>query len=712
MVSDTVINRVAELRNQIDHHNHLYYILDQIEVPDAEYDRLMQELQGIETEYPDLVTAQSPTQRVGSTPLTAFSEVQHEQPMLSLGNVFTEQDLVDFDRRVRDRLAPAKTDTADKSDDAPESESEGKSEGKSKDKPEQENEAKTEPKKPLLEYVCEPKLDGVAVSLLYRDGKLVRGATRGDGSQGEDITQNVRTISTIPLRLQGDDYPKVLEVRGELFISKGTFESINEKALKQEQKPFVNARNAASGSLRQLDPQVTAKRNLEIYVYAAGWFEQGELADTHFDRLQQLQHWGLRINPEIKKMQGAAECQAYYEDIGSRRDDLPYEIDGVVYKLNAIDQQEQVGFVSRAPRWATAHKFPAQEELTTLLDVEFQVGRTGAITPVARLEPVFVGGVTISNATLHNMDEIKRLDLRIGDSVIVHRAGDVIPKVVQVVKNRRPDDAAEIVMPKHCPVCESEVSQDEEGIVFRCNAGLYCAAQRKESIKHFSSRKALDIQGLGDKIVELFCAIDLLKSIADLYQLKAEQLIELEGFGEKSAHKLITAIEASKQTTLPKFLFGLGIREVGETTAKQLANQFGTLEAIQNADQESLEQTPEIGPIVAAHITHFFQDTHNRTVIEELLTAGVSWPTIEVLAESEGSLSGLIFVVTGKLEQMSRDDAKQKIESLGGKVSGSVSAKTDYLLAGEKAGSKLAKAESLGVKILDEQAFIELADSL
>ncbi|MBV1914234.1 MAG: NAD-dependent DNA ligase LigA [Pseudomonadales bacterium] len=678
MTADSAEKRVAELCQQIDHHNYLYYIRDQIEVPDAEYDRLMQELQDLEHQYPQLITSESPTQRVGSTPLTAFSEVQHEQPMLSLGNVFTEQDLIDFDQRVQDRLGKQDSERSMES----------------------------------LEYVCEPKLDGVAVSLLYRDGKLVRGATRGDGSQGEDITQNVRTISTIPLQLQGDGYPQTLEVRGELFIAKSTFEAINADALKHDQKPFVNPRNAASGSLRQLDPRITAKRNLEIYVYAAGWFEDGELADTHYQRLMQLHQWGLRTNPEIKKVQGVAECQAYYEEIGKKRDDLPYEIDGVVYKLNSIELQDQVGFISRAPRWATAHKFPAQEELTTLLDVEFQVGRTGAITPVARLEPVFVGGVTISNATLHNMDEIKRLDLHIGDSVIVRRAGDVIPKVVQVVKERRPSVTTEITMPDKCPICESEVLRDEEGIIYRCNAGLYCAAQRKESIKHFASRKALDIQGLGDKIVEQLCALDLLQSIADLYQLKSEQLVELEGFGEKSANKLTAAIEASKQTTLPKFIFGLGIREVGETTAKQLANQFGTLDAIQNADQESLEQTPEIGPIVAAHITHFFHDSHNRAVIEGLLAAGIVWPDIEVSVVSEGVFNGLVFVVTGKLEQMSREDAKQKIESLGGKVSGSVSAKTDYLLAGEKAGSKLAKAEALGVKILDEDQFIELANIL
>jgi DNA ligase (NAD+) len=677
MAADSVETRISELRKQIDHHNYLYYILDQIEVPDAEYDRLMRELQELEQQYPTLVTPESPTQRVGSTPLSEFSEVQHEQPMLSLGNVFTEQELMEFDQRLRDRLA----------------------------KPD--SEQSIEP----LEYVCEPKLDGVAVSLLYIGGKLVRGATRGDGFQGEDITQNVRTISTIPLQLQGNDYPGVLEVRGELFISKDSFGSINADALKHERKPFVNPRNAASGSLRQLDPKITAKRNLEIYVYAAGWYEGGELADTHHERLKQLHQWGLRTNPEIKKVCGADQCQTYYEQIGAKRDDLPYEIDGVVYKLNSIKLQEQVGFISRAPRWATAHKFPAQEELTTLLDVEIQVGRTGAITPVARLEPVFVGGVTISNATLHNMDEIKRLDLHIGDRVIVRRAGDVIPKVVQVVTDRRPANATEIKMPNHCPVCQSEVLKDEQGIIFRCNAGLYCAAQRKESIKHFASRKAMDIQGLGDKIVEQLCALGLLESIADLYQLKSEQLIGLDGFGEKSANKLIAAIQASKQTTLPKFIYGLGIREVGETTAKQLANQFGSLEAIQNSDQESLEQTPEIGPIVATHISHFFHDSHNCTVIEALLSAGIVWPSIEVSAVTQGVFSGLVFVVTGKLEQLSREDAKQKIESLGGKVSGSVSAKTDYLLAGEKAGSKLAKAQTLGVKILDEQQFIELADS-
>ena len=688
MPADSVKERIAELRQQIDHHNYLYYIDDQIEIPDAEYDRLMRELQDLEQQYPQLISPESPTQRVGATPLIAFSEVQHQQPMLSLGNVFTEQELIDFDQRVRDRLAP-----------------------KQNTQPEKRSEDEEEPQE-LLEYVCEPKLDGVAVSLLYKGGKLVRGATRGDGSKGEDITQNVRTISTIPLQLHGDGYPELLEVRGELFISKATFESINEDALKQDQKTFVNPRNAASGSLRQLDPKITAKRNLEIYVYAAGWVEGGELADTHHERLKQLHQWGLRTNPEIKKVQGAAECQTYYEKIGAKRDDLPYEIDGVVYKLNSIELQEQVGFISRAPRWATAHKFPAQEELTTLLDVEFQVGRTGAVTPVARLEPVFVGGVTISNATLHNMDEIKRLDLHIGDHVIVRRAGDVIPKVVQVVTDRRPANATEITMPNRCPVCESEVLQDKEGIIFRCNAGLYCAAQRKESIKHFASRKALDIQGLGDKIVEQLCALGLLESIADLYQLKSEQLIGLEKFGQKSANKLIAAIEASKQTTLPKFIFGLGIREVGETTAKQLANQFGSLDEIQKADQDSLEQTPEIGPIVAVHISHFFHDSHNRAVIEALLAAGIVWPKIEVSPVAEGAFNGLVFVVTGKLEQMSREDAKQKIESLDGKVSSSVSVKTDYLLAGEKAGSKLAKAQTLGVKIIDEQQFIELADSL
>jgi DNA ligase (NAD+) len=658
--------RAQALRKEIDAHNYRYYALDEPSVPDAEYDRLMIELRELEAAHPELITADSPTQRVGAAPASAFVQVRHEMPMLSLDNVFSEDELRDFDRRVRDRL-------------------------KSED---------------VIDYACEPKLDGVAMSLLYRDGVLVRGATRGDGSAGEDITQNVRTIPSVPLKLRGSGYPPVLEVRGEVYMPHAGFEAFNERARVSGEKLFVNPRNAAAGSLRQLDARLTAKRPLEFCSYGVGWTEGGELPAGHIETLKKLRDWGFRINPEMRAAHGIDECLEYYRYLLGRRDQLAYDIDGIVFKVDDFALQRTLGFVSRAPRWATAHKFPAQEEITELLDIEFNVGRTGAVTPIARLKPVFVGGVTVSNATLHNADEMDRLDIHVGDTVIVRRAGDVIPQIVQVVVEKRPAGAHRVSVPAQCPICNSPVERVEGEAVARCTGGLVCPAQLKESINHFAMRRAMDVDGLGDKLVEQLVDAGHIKTVADLYRLDLDTLTSLERMGPKSAQNLLDALEKSKRTTLPRFLYALGIREVGEATALGLANYFGELEPVMAADVETLQQVPDVGPIVAAHAVDFFATERNREVIAALCSSGINWPPIEVAARASLPLQGQTWVLTGNLEAMTRDEAKQRLLDLGAKVAGSVSAKTDCVVAGPGAGSKLAKAESLNIRVIDEAEFL------
>lgn len=654
------------LKDQIRHHNYRYHVLDDPEIPDAEYDRLMRELQALEQANPELVTADSPTQRVGDEPVAAFGTVQHQVPMLSLDNAFSVEELRDFHRRVSERL-----ELEDGSD--------------------------------ALVYTAEPKLDGAAVSILYEEGQLVRAATRGDGTTGEDITHNVRTIESVPLRLIGRGHPQVLEVRGEVFMPKAGFEAYNERARAAGEKVFVNPRNAAAGSLRQLDPKLTAERPLDIYVYSVGSVSGAKLPQAHSEILDQLEGWGLKTCPERRVVTGVEGCLDYYEAIGARRDSLAYEIDGVVYKVNSLAQQRELGFVSRAPRWAIAHKFPAQEELTTVEGVEFQVGRTGAVTPVARLKPVFVGGVTVSNATLHNIDELHRKDVRVGDTVTVRRAGDVIPEVVGVVMSRRPKRTRRVQLPKTCPVCGSAVVREEGEAVARCTGGLYCAAQRAEALKHFVSRRALDIEGLGSKLIEQLVAADRIKNPADIFQLEKDELAALERMGEKSAENLVASIESSLSTTLSRFLYSLGIREVGEATAHALANHFGKLESIVAANEEELLAVPDVGPVVASRIRSFFDEPHNRDVIASLQEHGVHWADTEPQKnQADGPLSGKTFVLTGTLSSMTRDEAKQKIQAQGGKVTGSVSKKTDYVVYGEKAGSKLSRAQDLEVETLDE----------
>ena len=663
--SKATIATVEKLREQIRHHNYRYHVLDDPEIPDAEYDRLLRELQALERDHPELVTEDSPTQRVGDTPISAFGTVTHELPMLSLDNAFSEEELREFDRRVRDRL-------------------------------EREDASVT--------YAAEPKLDGAAVSLLYENGILRRGATRGDGTTGEDITHNVRTIEAVPLKLRGTGYPGLLEVRGEVFMPKSGFEAYNAKARESGEKTFVNPRNAAAGSLRQLDPKLTAARPLDMYAYSVGAVDRGELPQKHSEILDQLQEWGLKTCPERRVVEGVEGCIDYYRDVGERRHSLPYEIDGVVYKVDSIADQRELGFVSRAPRWAIAHKFPAQEEMTVVEGVEFQVGRTGALTPVARLKPVFVGGVTVSNATLHNIDELHRKDVRVGDTVIVRRAGDVIPEVVSVVTSKRPARTRRVQLPKKCPVCGSAVVREEGEAVARCTGGLFCAAQRTEALKHFVSRRAMDVEGLGAKLIEQLVAAERVKTPADLYTLTRDELAALERMGEKSADNLIAAIETSKQTTLSRFLFALGIREVGEATATSLADHYGKLDAVIDATEEDLQTVADVGPIVAGRIRAFFDEDHNREVIANLRDAGISWTEHEPRPRAtDGALAGKTFVLTGTLPSMTRDEAKQLIQSHGGKVTGSVSSKTDYLVAGEKAGSKLAKAQKLEVPVLDEE---------
>jgi DNA ligase (NAD+) len=657
-----------QLKDELNQHNHRYYVLDEPTIPDSEYDRSMRRLQDIEQQHPELLSDDSPSQRVGGAALPSFSQVSHAVPMLSLDNAFSEEELEAFDRRISDRL--------NYKDDQ------------------------------QIDFVCEPKLDGVAVSLLYNQGLLVRGATRGDGKVGEDITANVRTINSIPLRLNGDGIPELLEVRGEIYLPRDGFDKINAAAIAKGDKPFVNPRNAAAGSLRQLDSKITASRPLEMCAYSVGQFQGGETPDSHLNMLKALGSWGFKINTYVEAVQGIAACEAYYERMQERRDQLPYDIDGIVYKVNDLALQQRLGFVAKAPRWAIARKFPAQEEMTQLVDVEFQVGRTGALTPVARLAPVFVGGVTVSNATLHNGDEIARLGLCIGDTVIIRRAGDVIPKVAAVVLDRRPENAQPIVFPENCPVCQSSVRRVEGEAVARCSGGLFCGAQSKEAIKHFASRKAMDIDGLGDKLVELLVDRGLIYSPADLYELSATKIADLERMGEKSAQNLIDSIAVSRQTTLAKFLFALGIREVGEATGQTLARNFGSLEAIIEAEQDALLEVDDIGPVVAYYIRDFFRNPDNLSIINALRESGVSWDDIDITAQDSQPLKGQTWVLTGGMEIMSRAEAKDRLQELGAKVAGSVSAKTSQVVAGPGAGSKLTKAQSLDIPVFDEEQFL------
>ncbi|MGB5345751.1 MAG: NAD-dependent DNA ligase LigA [Woeseia sp.] len=665
MASATIRKKIDALRRDIADHNYRYHALDDPQISDAAFDRLMRELLKLEAEYPELITADSPTQRVGATPVAAFGTIKHVLPMLSLGNAFSEQELREFHKRVAERLELNEDDA--------------------------------------LAYAVEPKLDGAAVSLVYEKGKLVRGATRGDGYTGEDITHNVRTIPAVPLSLAGTGHPATLEVRGEVFMPRAGFRKFNEAALAKGEKTFVNPRNAAAGSLRQLDPRLTAERPLDIYVYALGHHEGGKIPARHSEILDRLQQWGFKVCPERRVVQGVDGCLEYYGEIGARRTELAYDIDGVVYKVDRLDYQRELGFVSRAPRWAIAHKFPAQEELTVVNNIEFQVGRTGAVTPVARLAPVFVGGVTVSNATLHNMDELHRKDVRVGDTVVVRRAGDVIPEVVKVVLEQRPARTRKIAAPEECPVCGSRVVRAEGEAVARCTGGLFCAAQRVESLKHFVSRRALDIEGLGAKLIEQLVSTDRLKTPADIFTLEKDELVALERMGEKSAENLLASIDKSRTTTLSRFLYGLGIREVGEATAEALAAHFGRLEGVQEADEEALQRVADVGPIVASRVRAFFDEPHNRAIIDELRQNGVSWPDAEPAAmAASGPLLDKVFVLTGTLPTMTREQAKALIQAAGGKVTGSVSQKTDFLVAGDKAGSKLTKAQKLEITVLDE----------
>lgn len=662
--------RCIELQQQLHQHNHSYYVLDNPTIPDADYDALFHELKRLEATFPELVRVDSPTQRVGAAPLEKFGQVTHQVPMLSLDNAFDAADFQAFYQRMADRL--------DQQID--------------------------------FVFCAEPKLDGLAVSIRYEQGVLVQAATRGDGNTGEDITANVRTIRAIPLRLQGH-VPAVLEVRGEVFMPIAGFNAMNEQARQAGDKVFANPRNAAAGSLRQLDPRMTAKRPLSFYAYAVGAVEDPDnllSAQSHHARLQQLKVWGLPVCPEIRLAHGLDAALAYHQDVLARRAQLPYEIDGVVLKVDDLAQQQTLGFVSRAPRWAIAFKFPAQEKTTRLLDVEFQVGRTGSITPVARLEPVSVGGVTVSNATLHNQDEIERLGLKIGDNVIIRRAGDVIPQVVAVVLAQRPDDAREVLFPTCCPVCGSATERVEGEAVLRCTGGLFCSAQRKEALKHFVARKAMDVEGLGDKLIDQLVDAELVQSAVDIYRLDMPALVGLERMGEKSALKLLAAIAASKSTTLPRFIYALGIREVGEATALALANHFCNLAALREASLEQLLEVADVGSVVAGQILHFLQEPHNQAVIDGLIEVGVHWQDIAAKLQTEQPLLGQTLVLTGTLTSMGRDEAKEKLQTLGAKVAGSVSAKTHAVIAGENAGSKLSKAEELGVAVWSEQQMLDL----
>ncbi|HIF9445055.1 NAD-dependent DNA ligase LigA [Photobacterium damselae subsp. damselae] len=667
-MSNELHQELLSLREQLDYHGYRYYVEDNPEVPDAEYDRLMQRLLTIESEHPEWVTIDSPSQRVGGVPLDGFTQVKHELPMLSLDNAFNDDELRAFQKRIQDRLNDASA----------------------------------------IQYCCEPKLDGLAVSLLYENGVLVQAATRGDGTTGENITNNVRTIRSIPLKLQGNDWPTRIEVRGEVFMPKKGFEQLNQRALKKGEKTFANPRNAAAGSLRQLDSKVTATRPLSFYAYAVGIVEGRELEGSQYDRLCQLKSWGFPMSPEIRRVDSLEEVIRYHQMIGEKRESLEYDIDGVVIKVDKVDTQLQLGFVARAPRWAIAYKFPAQEEMTLLNNVEFQVGRTGAITPVAKLEPVFVGGVTVSNATLHNADEIARLGVMVGDTVIIRRAGDVIPQIVSVVESRRPADASPVIFPTECPVCQSKVERIEGEAVARCTGGLFCQAQRKEALKHFVSRKALDVDGCGEKVIEQLVDREMVTTPADLFRLSAGVVTALDRMGPKSAQKLVDALGNAKETTLPRFIYSLGIREVGEATAANLAHYFETLEALMTASKEQLIEVPDVGEIVAAHVFNFFREEHNLAVVNDLRDVGIHWPDIEKVADDvELPFEGKTVVLTGSLSQLSRTEAKEALQKLGAKVTGSVSKKTDLVVAGEAAGSKLTKAQELGIEVWDEQQLID-----
>ncbi|MEI7247892.1 NAD-dependent DNA ligase LigA [Pectobacterium carotovorum] len=665
--------RVAELRRVLRHHEYKYHVEDAPEIPDVEYDKLMQELKSLEADHPELVTSDSPTQRVGAAPLAAFEQVRHEVPMLSLDNVFDEESYLAFSKRIGDRLKNG--------DD--------------------------------LTFCCELKLDGLAVSLLYEEGVLVQAATRGDGTTGENITSNIRTVAAIPLRLEGDNIPRRVEVRGEVFMKHSGFEKLNEEARRTGSKVFANPRNAAAGSLRQLDPRITATRPLTFFCYGVGLLEGGVLPASHWERLMQFKAWGLPVSDRIKLCTGPAEVLDFYRQVEQTRSSLGFDIDGVVVKVDSLELQERLGFVARAPRWAVAFKFPAQEQLTWVRDVEFQVGRTGAITPVARLEPVAVAGVIVSNATLHNADEIERLGLQIGDRVIVRRAGDVIPQIVGIVESERPETVRPILFPAACPVCGSDVERVEGEAVTRCTAGLICGAQRKEALKHFVSRRALDVEGMGDKIIDQLVEKEYVKTPADLFRLSAGIMTGLDRMGPKSATNLVNALEKAKSTTLARFLYALGIRDVGESTAANLAAHFGSLEALFAADEDALLEVPDVGKVVAAHVRHFLEEEHNQTVIRELTDpAGINihWPEVQVVnvEEIDSPFAGKTVVLTGSLSILSRDEAKDRLTALGAKVSGSVSKKTDMVIAGEAAGSKLAKAQELGIPVIDEAEMIRL----
>ena len=661
----------AQLRLALSEHNYHYYVLDDPVVTDQEYDRLFRQLQQLEHENPGLVTPDSPTQRVGSEPASHFETVTHEVAMLSLDNAFDEEEMLAFDRRLRDKLDH---DSA-------------------------------------LAYCAEPKLDGLAVSLLYEAGELVRAATRGDGRNGENITANARTIASIPLRLIGDNLPRRIEVRGEVYMELEGFAALNRNQQQAGSKVFANPRNAAAGSLRLLDSRITASRPLTFCSYGTGLCEGVELPPGQYQQMQFLRAIGFPISRQIELLDSINDCFDYYQRVLAQREGLAFDIDGVVFKLDNIEQQREAGFVSRAPRWAIAYKFPAQEVTTRLLDVDFQVGRTGALTPVARLEPVAVGGVMVSNATLHNMDEIERKDIRIGDIVIVRRAGDVIPEIVAPVIQQREGKLRRPRMPSRCPVCNSEVIQQSGQAAYRCVGGLVCAAQRKEAIKHYASRKAMDIEGLGDKLVEQMVEQGMIESVADLYHLELEQVTGLERMAEKSAQNLLQALEQTRTTSLARFIYALGIREVGEATAEALAGYFGDLEAMMDVDIEALQQVEDVGPVVAENIRHFFDQQRNRDVINQLLTQGVNWPAIDLSHQQlDQSLAGKTYVISGTLNGYSRDQAASLLKARGAKVSGSVSSKTSALIGGENPGSKLARAEALGVEVLDQAGFESLIE--
>ena len=663
--------RYQQLIEEINRHNQRYHTFDSPEISDHQYDQLMQELLALEEKYPDWTSDDSPSQRVGSQPLDEFKQINHQLPMLSLSNGFSSEDIVDFDRRLHKQL--------------------------------------NEQDSVIFEYVAEPKLDGLAVSIMYRDGVLTYAATRGDGKTGEDITQNIKTISSVPLRLK--NAPAQLEVRGEVFISHLGFETLNNNQLRNDKKAFVNPRNAAAGSLRQLDSKITAARPLEIFIYSVGVISDSEFANTHSGMLKKLSAMGFPICPLIEVVAGPQGCTDYFTKLSQQRADLDYEIDGIVYKLNSLALQTQAGFIAKAPRWALAHKFPAQEKSTQIKEIDVQVGRTGAITPVARLEPLFVGGVTVSNVTLHNNSEVKRLDARVGDTVIVRRAGDVIPQIVSVVLDKRRADSQPFAFPNNCPECESNIVFEDDGVIARCSGGLICPAQRKQAIKHFVSRKAMDIDGMGERIVDMLVDLELINNVADIYRLQFQQLFELEGFAEKSANNLLAAIEQSKETELASFLYALGIPQIGETTAEQLASSFSNLTELMLADEQALQMIPDIGPIVAQNIVKFFQDQNNCLVIEQLLQAGINYPhppASENSAVDDLPLANTTVVLTGSLQSLTRSDAKKRLQKLGAKVTGSVSKNTDLVIVGADAGSKAVKANQLGIKIIDEQQLLEI----